>query len=338
MTLTPRQERVLRAVVEEFIASGSPVGSRLLFESRHFAIAPSTIRNDLARLETMGLLDHPHTSAGRVPTDAGYRYYADTLVKDRHEPAALTLDHPGVRTEIDAALEDTAEALSRATELLAIVSAPSLTATVIRHIEILLLQPRVVMTVVITSAGHVSKRVVNFVASVDEGLADYARVYLNERLTGKQLGTRVIDSVFTSPELGLQERSFLAALRPAFEVVLEQDAASLHVDGTARLVERLSEEGVDRLNDVVALLEERYHLLRLVSDALRGRDLYLRIGSELDDPSLQTCSLVAASYGIANRTLGAVSVLGPTRMDYQTAIDAVRGAAAGLSSYLEEIW
>ena len=338
MALTPRQEQVLRAVVEEFIASGLPVGSKLLFESRHFDVASSTIRSDLAQLEGLGLLDHPHTSAGRVPTDAGYRYYADALVKDRHEVSTPAVDRAGVRTEIDAALEDTAEALSRATELLAIVSAPSLTATVIRHIEILLLQPRVVMTVVITSAGHVSKRVVDFVTPVDEGLADYARVYLNERLTGKQLGTRVIDSIFTSPELGLKERAFLAALRPAFEVVLEQDAAGLHVDGTARLVERLSEEGAERLNEVVALLEERYYLLRLLSDALRGHDLYLRIGRELDDPSLQTCSLIAATYGVANRTLGAVSVLGPTRMDYQTAINAVRGAAAGLSSYLEEIW
>jgi len=338
MALTPRQEQVLRAVVEEFIASGSPVGSKLLFESRHFDVASSTIRNDLARLEGLGLLDHPHTSAGRVPTDAGYRYYADALVKDRRDPQVVPIDHHGVRTEIDAALEETAEALSRATELLAIVSAPSLSATVIRHIEVLLLQSRVVMTVVITSAGSVTKRLVNFAAPVDEGLAEFARVYLNERLTGKQLGTRVVDAAFTSPELGLPERTFLVALRPAFEVVLDQDAGSLHLGGTARLVERLTEEGAGRLNEVVTLLEERYHLLRLLSDALRGHDLYLRIGQEIDDPSLQTCALVAATYGVANRTLGAVSVLGPRRMDYQTAIGAVRGAAASLSSYLEEIW
>src|SRR5664279_3529209 len=272
MTLTPRQELVLGAVVEEFIASGSPVGSKLLFESHTFGIASSTIRNDLATLEELGLLDHPHTSAGRVPTDAGYRYYADA-----------------------------------------------------------------VMVVVITSAGRVTKRVFHVERAIDEGLADFARVYLNERLTGKQVGTRVVDSTFSSPELGAQERAFLAMLRPAFEVVVSEDS-SLHLGGTARLLERLSEQGASHLNDIVALLEERYNLLQLLSEALRGPDLYLRIGREMDDPSLQACSLVAASYGVANRNLGTVSVLGPMRMDYHTAIAAVRGAAVTLSSLLEETW
>ena len=337
MTLTPRQELVLGAVVEEFIASGSPVGSKLLFESHTFGIASSTIRNDLAILEELGLLDHPHTSAGRVPTDAGYRYYADAVVKERHDTPALSLDHTTVRSEIDGALEETAEALSRATELLAIVSTPSVTATAIRHIEVLSLQPHAVMVVVITSAGRVTKRVFHVERAIDEGLADFARVYLNERLTGKQVGTRVVDSTFSSPELGAQERAFLSMLRPAFEVVVSEDA-SLHLGGTARLLERLSEQGASHLNDIVALLEERYNLLQLLSEALRGPDLYLRIGREMGDPSLQACSLVAASYGVANRNLGTVSVLGPMRMDYHTAIAAVRGAAVTLSSLLEETW
>ena len=160
MALTPRQELVLGAVVEEFIASGSPVGSKLLFESHTFGIASSTIRNDLAALEDLGLLDHPHTSAGRVPTDAGYRYYVDALRQGASRPrTALPLDPAAVRSEIDDALEETAEALSRATELLAIVSAPSLATAAIRHIEVLSLQPHVVMVVVITTTGGVTKRV-----------------------------------------------------------------------------------------------------------------------------------------------------------------------------------
>jgi heat-inducible transcriptional repressor len=337
LALTPRQELVLGAVVEEFIASGSPVASRLLFESHTFGIASSTIRNDLAVLEELGLLDHPHTSAGRVPTDAGYRYYVDAVVKERHDAAALPLDPGTVRSEIDGALEHTAEALSRATELLAIVSTPSVAATAIRHIEVLSLQPHLVMVVVITSAGRVTKRVFNVERPIDEGLADFARVYLNERLTGKQVGTRVVDSAFSSPELGTPEREFLATLRPAFELVVSEDSG-LHLGGTARLLERLSEQGASHLNDIVALLEQRYNLLKLLSEALRGPDLYLRIGREMDDPSLQSCSLVAASYGVANRNLGTVSVLGPTRMDYHTAIAAVRGAAVSLSSLLEETW
>jgi heat-inducible transcriptional repressor len=338
MALTPRQERVLRAVVEEFIASGSPVGSKLLFESHIIGVAPSTIRNDLAQLEELGLLGHPHTSAGRVPTDSGYRRYVDAIVKDRRDARALPLDQTSALTEIDEALDETAEALSRATELLAIVSAPSLTTTTIRHVEVLPLQAHVVMVVIITTAGRVTKRVFHVDRPIDEGLADYGRVYLNERLTGKRLGTRVIDSAFEGAELGPAERAFLAALRPAFEVVVDEDAGSLHVGGTARLLERLSEQGAGHLNDIVALLEERYNVLQLISEALRGPGLYLRIGSEIEAPSLQSCSLVATTYGVAHRNLGTVSVLGPTRMDYQAAISAVRGAAVTLNELLEEIW
>jgi heat-inducible transcriptional repressor len=338
MALTLRQEQVLRAVVEEFIASGSPVASKLLFDSHVFGVASSTIRSELAQLEDIGLLDHPHTSAGRVPTDTGYRYYVDAIVKDRRDARALPLDQASTLTEIDEALEETAEALSRATELLAIVSAPPLNTTTIRHVEVLPLQAHVVMVVIITTAGRVTKRVFHLDRTIDQGLADYGRVYLNERLTGKQLGTRVIDSAFESAELGPAEREFLAALRPAFEVVVDEDAGSLHVGGTARLLERLSEQGASHLNDIVALLEERYNVLQLISEAVRQPGLYLRIGRELQAPSLQSCSLVATTYGVAHRNLGTVSVLGPTRMDYQAAIAAVRGAAVTLETVLEEIW
>ena len=339
MALKPRHEQVLRAVIEEFIASGSPVGSKYLSERFDFGAAPSTLRNDLAELEEVGLLDHPHTSAGRVPTDAGYRHYVDIIVGEKRDArTALPIDLQQVRAEIDEALDETAEALSRVTELLAVVSSPSIASTAIRHIEVLPLQPDVVMVVIITTAGRVTKRVFHFDRRVDEGLVEFARVYLNERLTGSQLGTRPIETTFSSTELGAVERDFLAVLRPTFEVVLEDDRGALHMGGTSRLVERLSLQGVDHLNDIVAILEERYNVLELLQGSLRGNDVYLRIGSEFASPSLQACSMVAASYGVAHHKLGTVSVIGPTRMDYQSTIAAVRGAAGSLSSYLEEIW
>jgi heat-inducible transcriptional repressor len=342
VTLKPRQKQVLRAVVEEFIASGSPVGSRHLSETRHFGVASSTIRSDLAQLEEDGLLAHPHTSAGRVPTDAGYRYFVDTLIlgggEPRSVPAPITLDRDRARDELDEALRETADVLSRVTELMAVVSTPTLSATTIRHIEVLALQPHLVMVVLITSSGRVSKRIFRFDAPVDEGLAEFARVYLNERLTGVQLGTRLIESAFASPDLRAKERAFLDVVRPAFRVVGSLDAEGLHMGGTSRLLESLSAQGVPRLNELLEMLEERYNLLELLYEALREDHIYLRIGHEMSAPWLQSCSLVAASYGVANRHLGTVSVLGPTRMDYQRVIGAVRASADSLSAYLEEIW
>ena len=339
MTLKTRQELVLRAVVEEYIASGAPVGSRRLSEKCGLGAAPSTIRSDLAELEELGLLAHPHTSAGRVPTDDGYRHYVDSIVAERRSHAvrpSLEVDH--ARTEIDEALDETAEALSRVTELLAVVSSPAVTTSSVRHVEVLALQPRTVMVVVITTSGQVTKRVFTLGAPVDEGLAEFARVYLNERLTGAHLGTRVVRAAFTSPELGARERAFLEVLRPAFEVQGPADVEGLHMGGTSRLLENLSREGSTQLNDLLEVLEQRYELLSVISGALREDGLYLRIGHELATPSLQACSLVAANYGVANRNLGTVSVLGPTRMDYQHVIAAVRSSADELSAYLEDIW
>lgn len=335
----PRREKVLRAVIEEYITSGEPVGSLHLSQAFDFAVASSTIRGDLAFLEEAGMLAHPHTSAGRVPTDAGYRRYVDEIVGERQQVSApLSFGHERALVEIDEALSDTAEALSRVTHLLAVVSAPSLAATTIRHIEVLRLHAHSVMVVIITTSGSVTKRMFSFAAPVDEGLAEFARVYLNERLAGVHLGTRLIESAFASPDLGVTERRFLDALRPAFEIVGPLDAESLHMGGTSRLLERLSDQGAAHLNEILEMLEQRYDLLELLYGALRGGGLYLRIGHEIPEPLLQACSLVAANYGVANRTLGTVSVLGPTRMDYQHVIGMVQAAADELSAYLEEVW
>lgn len=338
--LKSRQERILRAVIEEFISSGAPVGSRVLSETIELGVAPSTIRSDLAQLEDDGLLAHPHTSAGRVPTDAGYRHYVETIMRQGRDVIGHAQPVEAERgiSEVDEALHETAEALSRVTELLAVVTAPSLAFTSIRHIEVLTLQPHLVMTVIITTSGRVSKRVFRLELAVDEGLASFARAYLNERLTGVRLGTRLIDSAFSERGLNPAERAFLQVLRPAFEVVGTQDADGMVLEGTSRLLETLGARGAPHINELVEILEERCDLLELLYDALRQDGLYLRIGHELSMPSLQSCALVAANYGIANRNLGTVSVLGPTRMDYQRVIGAVRTSADSLSQLIEEMW
>src|SRR5215208_7767953 len=159
-TLTDRQQEILRRVVEEYVESGEPVGSKHLVTRGGMTVSPSTVRAELAELERLGLLTHPHTSAGRVPTEAGYRFYADVLLDQLGpRPGPFPLDPAASRSGVEAALEATTETLSQVTRLLALVSAPPLQTTTVRHVEVLLLQPQVVMVVVITSTGGVSKRV-----------------------------------------------------------------------------------------------------------------------------------------------------------------------------------
>ena len=215
--LTERQREIIVRVVEEYVATGQPVGSKSLVERSGIHVSSSTVRSELAELEQVGLLTHPHTSAGRVPTDSGYRYYASTLLERLEpQPAAFDLDLSEARREVEAALQATTEMLAQATRLLALVSAPPLQTETVRHVEVLLLQPNVVMVVVITSAGAVTKGLASFDEPVDAGLANWARQYLNEQLVGVQLGTQLLRRRLDDPGLNPVERAFIERLRPVF--------------------------------------------------------------------------------------------------------------------------
>ncbi|HEY0630807.1 MAG TPA: hypothetical protein VGC98_02035, partial [Thermoleophilaceae bacterium] len=175
LEITQRQSILLRRVIETHVQLGHPVGSKWLAEHAEVPWGPSTIRAELARLEDLGLLRHPHTSAGRVPTDRGYREYVDALLESGELPARTdALELSLMRREVDEAMRTTTEQLSQVTNLLAIVSAPPIATTTIRHIEVLLLQPQVAMVVVITSTGGVTKRVIGYDAPVDPGVVKWA--------------------------------------------------------------------------------------------------------------------------------------------------------------------
>jgi heat-inducible transcriptional repressor len=335
--LTPRQELLLGKVVDEFNATGQPVGSKALAADPDISYGPSTIRNELAVLEEQGLLAHPHTSAGRVPTDAGYRYFVDKLLPAKREgEAGLQLGL--VRREVDEAMRVTTETLSQVTNLLAIVSAPPIATTTIRHVEVLPLQPQVLMVVVITSTGGVSKRVFTFARAVDPGLADWASSYLNEQLVGMGVGARMIGARLNDPGLHPNERAFIRELAPAFTELAETAENTLYVDGAARLLSEHRFQDVSQLNALLEALERRVSLLGLLTRALDERDIYVRIGGENEMPALQSLSLVAGNYGLPQRNLGTVSVIGPTRMDYARAIMTVREAAFQLSRFVEDIY
>jgi heat-inducible transcriptional repressor len=335
--LTERQELVLRRVVQEYLDAGSPVGSKAL--AAEIEWGPSTIRNELANLEELGLLAHPHTSAGRVPTEAGYRYFVDRLLPPENESVAPPLALSLVRRELDEAMRITSETLSKVTNLLAIVTAPPLDTSTIRHVEVLVLQPQVVMVVVITSTGGVTQRMFAFPRPVDPGLADWAASYLNERLIGLGLGARMLAQRVHDPSLPATESAFLAVLSPVFtHLETEREAqGTLYFDGAARLMSGGFGD-VSELNALMEMLERRVTLLGLMRSALSERGVNVRIGAENEAPALRSLAVVASSYGLPQRNLGAVSVIGPLRMDYAGAIRSVREAAKQLSSFIAEIY
>ncbi len=347
MVLTERQRTILNAVIERYIGTGTPVSSKELVGVTGLAVSSSTIRNEFALLEEKGYLTHPHTSAGRVPTDLGYREFVDHLTSSAHRRSGLRLGAsagtvPAISSEdltgeIDTALQQATDAMARATNLLALVLAPRMSGARLCHVELLTLYPTELMYVFIVSTGAVVKGVIEWQGAIDPGLVKWARTYLNESFANQVLTGRLIRRVIDNPDLSLLEADFLRALAPAFEkLVDEQSQEELFVGGASRLLAAPQLDDISSLRDLLTLLEERFLLLRMLRAVLGTGAVMVSIGSEHEVAQLQPFSVVAAGYGLPQRSLGTVSVVGPTRMDYQTAIATVRDTAQLLSELVGE--
>ena len=337
MEITSRQRFLLRKVVEAHRQLDQPVGSKWIAEQGDVPWGPSTVRAELANLEEVGLLEHPHTSAGRVPTDRGYRVYVDEILTGEKLPVPRKqFELSSMRREVDDAMRATSEQLSQVTDLLALVTAPPIETATIRRVEVLLLQPQVAMVVIITSTGGVTKRVISYDTPVDPGLVDWASSYLNEALGGLDVGSRMLQSRLIVEERA--EQRFLATLAPAFTELEDTAGSTLFMDGAARLLAEHRLEELSQIGALMEVLEHRRALLGVLRESLAEPNVYLRIGSENAAPALRSLSLVAANYGLARRNLGAVSVIGPLRMDYPGAIIAVRQAASELSRFVAEVY
>jgi heat-inducible transcriptional repressor len=339
--LTSRQERILFKVVEDYLRTGQPVASRSIASEPDLDCGSSTVRNELALLEEHGLLAHPHVSSGRVPTDAGHRYVVDRMLESGHglAPARQRLDLSPVRREVEEAMRTTTQTLSQITNLLAVVSAPSPNAASVRRVEVLALQPQVVLIVIITSTGGVSKMLAAFERSVDPGLVAWAEEYLNERLVGLSLGSRMIHQRLLDPGLAASETAFLERFVPAFnELSSSEGEEELYVEGTARLFATVRLKDTTEVNELINMLERRVVLLRVLREALAEQGVYVRIGRENEIPAMHSLAVVATGYGMARRKLGTVSVIGPVRMDYARAIATVREAASELSRFVEDAY
>ena len=341
MEISSRQSFLLRKVVETHVERDQPVGSKWIAEQDDVPWGPSTVRAELARLEEAGLLEHPYTSAGRVPTDRGYRFFVDELLTEgqaRLPVPRKKVELSAMRREVDEAMQATTEQLSQVTNLLALVTAPPIETATVHRVEVLLLQPQVAMVVVITSTGGVTKRVISYEEPVDPGLVAWAASYLNEALGGMDVGSRMLAAKLSEPGLTATERDFLGTLSPAFTDLEQTAGSNLFMEGASRLLSEHRFQELSQIAGLMEVLEHRRALLGVLRASLTEPSVYLRIGHENPTPELQSLSIVAANYGLARRNLGAVSVIGPVRMDYPGAIGAVREAARELSRFVAEVY
>jgi heat-inducible transcriptional repressor len=326
--LDDRKLAVLRAIVEDYVSTNEPVGSRALVDRHNLDVSPATIRNDMAVLEEQGFIVQPHTSAGRIPTDKGYRLFVDRLSGVKPFSAA---ERRAIETflsgayDLDDVVMRTVRLLAQLTRQVAVVQYPSLSRSAVRHVELVPLAPQRLLLVLITDTGRVEQRAVDLPAPAGEDSITHLRAVLNACLDGRLL-TEVASIVTGLPErINPAERSAAAAV---FSVILEtlvdRHEERVVVAGAANLAPADFARG---LHDVLEALEEQVVLMRLLGESVDQAAVTVRIGAENKVEGLESTSLVAAGYGSGDQALARLGVLGPTRMDYPTAMGAVRAVA-----------
>lgn len=337
--LEDRRLAVLRAIVEDYVSTHEPVGSKALVERHSLGVSPATIRNDMAALEDEGYIAQPHTSAGRVPTDLGYRHFVDRLAGVKPlTPAERRAIHEflGSAVDLDDVMIRTVRLLAQITRQVALVQYPSLTESTVRHIELISLSPTRVMMVLIANTGRVEQRVIECSGPVDESaLAD-----LRARLLTAVMGhpsTQVDDTVADfaescPPELRPLASAIVATL---LEAMTERVDERVILGGTAHLA-RYGEAFPLAIQPVLEALEEQVVLLRLLGEATMGTGVTVRIGHENPVEGLESTSVITARYSRGNKTVASLGVVGPTHMDYPGTMGAVHAVAQYVSRILDE--
>jgi heat-inducible transcriptional repressor len=326
--LDDRKLAVLRAIVQDYVSTMEPVGSKTLVDRHHLDVSPATIRNDMAVLEEQGYIAQPHTSAGRIPTDKGYRLFVDRLsgVKplSSAERRAIETFLAGAY-DLDDVVMRTVRLLAQLTRQVAVVQYPSLTRSTVRHVELVPLAAKRLLLVLITDTGRVQQRTVELPGPIEEDAVTQLRAILNACLDGRML-TEVASVVADLPErVQPGERPNAAAVFSVIlESLVERHEEKVVVGGASNLTPADFSQG---LHEVLESLEEQVVLMRLLGESVDPSSVTVRIGAENPVAGLRSTSLVAAGYGTGDQAVARLGVVGPTRMDYPTTMGAVRAVA-----------
>ena len=330
--LDERKAAILSAVVQEYIETAQPVGSGRIAAVPGVEVSSATVRNEMAALEDAGYLVQPHTSAGRIPTDKGYRFFVDRIRNDKtglvpSEPRAVRDFFNGAHGQIEAMMERTSELLTHMTDWTAVVVGPSVEQATVRSVQFVDLSSHIAMVVAVLSNGVIEKRTVEVASELTPAIVDDAGRRLTQAVEGKTLA-----------ELGGADTDPAGDADPLLDAAIAALSAAgrqaeFYVGGASRLAGAF--EAVDQVRDVLTILEEQIVVVSLISDVL-DRGMRVAIGNETGVEPLADCSLVIAPFVVDGDAAGTIGVLGPTRMDYSQALSAVAVVSNRLERELNE--
>lgn len=336
-----RQLEILRAIVEEYISTEEPIGSKAIAARANLGVSPATIRNEMAVLEEAGLITAPHTSAGRIPTDKGYRLFVDklTTIKPLSQPERRAIETflEGA-TSVDDVVTRTVRLLAQVTKQVAVVQFPSLSHSKVRHIELVSTNPSRLMMILITDNARVEQRTMELPFDITEGFLASLHVTLNNILQGSHLISVVQRVEGLAQAYSGNDRIVIQMVMATLaEMAVERSEEKVVLAGTANLALH-GRDFNSTMHPILEALEEQVVLLRLLSDA--DGNVQVKIGEEQSEASLKETSLVTMAYGAAGESgetpIGALGILGPRRMDYASSMGAVNAVARYIGHFLSE--
>jgi heat-inducible transcriptional repressor len=335
--LSERDRRILAALVHSYIEKAEPVSSLRLAEQRGFGMSSATVRNILVRLEESGFVHQPHTSAGRVPTDLGYRVYVDQLLEGRRpaRPAAHVEARLRRAATVPDVLEDVSQELARAAHQIGFAVAPESQEATFRHIDFVALDERRVLVVLVATGGEIAHKVIELEEALRPADLQQAANYLNSEFSGITLAkVRDVIEARLREERVLYDRLIQRALTLAASSLSElEPPATVFIQGASLLLEETVDFPIETLRSLFRMIEEKHRLVQLLNECIDGAGLTILIGREHTTPEMQAFSLVASTYRDGSRT-GMVGVIGPTRMRYSRAIAVVDGVSRAMTSIL----
>ncbi|MDW7738916.1 MAG: heat-inducible transcriptional repressor HrcA [Bacillota bacterium] len=328
--LNERKQQILRAVVANYIKTAEPVGSRTVARLYRMGLSSATIRNEMADLEEMGYLIQPHTSAGRIPSQLGYRFYVDNLMdsgelSDDDELVLMSSLSTEKMREIEQIIVNSARVLSSITNQTSLIMGPQFRKSAFRQLRILPLDEKRGLVVLITDTGFIKNKVIDFQQQLSPSELQQVVNYLNQKLYGL-----TIDQVTTSLINELKRDLFrrLEILEQAFilleESLKEEKQIRVFLGGTTNILNQPEFKDVNKIRRMLNLFEQEPLLFRILEDNSSDNDIVVRIGEENDFEDIRECTLITGTYKIHDKTIGAVGVLGPTRMDYSRVISVMR--------------
>lgn len=333
--------RILQAVTDDYIQTAEPVGSRTIARKYDLGVSPATIRNEMSDLEELGYLEQPHTSAGRVPSDKGYRFYVDQLmdpeVFSAEERDRLREEVVATERAMEHMIHRASRLLSLLTKYTAVVSAPRLSVTVIRRLQLTALDERNILVVLVTDPGFVRTHIVEVPNPVDETTLEPLEEWLNRHLVGKSLKELGRGLLAELREEMARTRLYTAVVDLIAETLGGRSEDRVYLDGTLYLFEQPEFKDVERAKNLIGFLEHEENLAAILSELAGSSGTRVSIGRENRQAEIQDCSFVTATYRVGGHVVGAVGLIGPTRLDYARAVAAVELMADSLSDVLTDM-